>query len=61
LQERYHLVDWPWRLFERRIYAFINRQNEASMRALSDWLSTHPDYPGGASAERRESPGGVRA
>jgi hypothetical protein len=47
-EERYHLVAWPWRLFERRIYAFINRQNEASMRAMSSWLSAHPGYPGGA-------------
>ncbi len=44
--ERYHLVAWPWRLFERRIYAFINRKNEESMRAMSEWLTAHPDYPG---------------
>jgi len=43
-EERYHLVAWPWRLFERRIYAFINRKNEESMRALSEWLTAHPDY-----------------
>jgi hypothetical protein len=45
-EERYHLVAWPWRLFERRIYAFINRKNEESMRAMSDWLTAHPEYPG---------------
>jgi hypothetical protein len=46
LEERYNLVAWPWRLFERRIYAFINRKNEESMRAMSDWLSAHPEYTG---------------
>ena len=44
-EERYHLVSWPWRLFERRIYAFINRKNEESMRAMSAWLGAHPEYP----------------
>lgn len=44
-EERYRLVSWPVRLFERRIHAFINRKNEESMRAMSDWLSSHPDYP----------------
>jgi hypothetical protein len=54
-EERYHLVAWPWRLFERRIYAFINRKNEESMRALSAWLSAHPEYP--ASSGERSSSG----
>lgn len=45
-EERYNLVSWPARLFERRIYAFINRKNEESMRAMSDWLSAHPEYTG---------------
>ena len=45
-EERYNLVSWPFRLFERRIYAFINRKNEESIRAMSDWLSAHPEYPG---------------
>jgi Polyketide cyclase / dehydrase and lipid transport len=44
-EERYHLVRAPWRWLEGPIYRFINRQNEASMRALSAWLSAHPDYP----------------
>jgi hypothetical protein len=44
-EERYHLVSWPIRLFERRIYSFINRKNEESMRAMSEWLSAHPEYP----------------
>jgi hypothetical protein len=43
-EERYHLVQRPWKWFEGPIYRFINRQNEASMRALSDWLAAHPEY-----------------
>jgi hypothetical protein len=43
-EERYHLTTAPWRWFEGPIYRFINRQNEASMRALSMWLSEHPEY-----------------
>lgn len=45
-EERYHLVAWPWRLFERQIYRFINRKNEESMRAMSDWLGRNPGYAG---------------
>jgi hypothetical protein len=43
-EEQYHLVSAPWRWFEGPIYRFINRQNEASMRRLSEWLTAHPDY-----------------
>src|SRR5512134_2807035 len=43
-EERYHLTQAPWRWFEGPIYGFINRKNEASMRALSAWLSAHPEY-----------------
>jgi hypothetical protein len=43
-EERYHLTARPWRWLEGPIYRFINRQNEASMRRLSEWLSAHPDY-----------------
>ena len=43
-EERYHLTRAPWRWFEGPIYRFINRKNEASMRALSDWLAAHPEY-----------------
>jgi hypothetical protein len=43
-EERYHLTKAPWRWLEGPIYRFINRQNEASMRALSAWLSEHPEY-----------------
>jgi hypothetical protein len=43
-EERYRLNSAPWKWFEGPIYRFINRQNEASMRALSDWLGAHPEY-----------------
>lgn len=43
-EERYNLTTFPWRLFEAQIYAFINRKNEESMRAMSDWLAAHPEY-----------------
>jgi ribosome-associated toxin RatA of RatAB toxin-antitoxin module len=43
-EERYQLTSWPWRLLEGPIYRFINRKNEASMRALSQWLVDHPEY-----------------
>jgi len=43
-EERYHLVSAPWRWFEGPIYRFINRQNEASIRRLSEWLTAHPEY-----------------
>jgi len=43
-EERYHLVSAPWKWFEGPIYRFINRQNEASMQRLSEWLSQHPEY-----------------
>jgi len=43
-EERYHLTRAPWRWLEGFIYAFINRQNERSMRSLSRWLSDHPEY-----------------
>jgi hypothetical protein len=43
-EERYNLVSVPWKWFEGPIYRFINRQNEASMRRLSEWLTAHPEY-----------------
>lgn len=43
-EERYHLTSAPWRWFEGAIYRFINKQNEQSMRALSHWLTDHPEY-----------------
>ena len=44
-EERYHLDKAPFKWFEGPIYRFINKQNEASMRALSDYLTAHPEYP----------------
>jgi hypothetical protein len=43
-EERYHLTKAPWKWLEGPIYGFINKKNEQSMRALSDWLTAHPDY-----------------
>ena len=43
-EERYHLTAVPWKWLEGPLYRFINRKNEASMRALSDWLTAHPEY-----------------
>ena len=42
--ERYHLTKAPYRWFEAQIYRFINKKNEESMRALSQWLTDHPEY-----------------
>lgn len=50
-EERYHLVKPPYKWFEGPIYRFINKQNEASMRRLSDFLTANPNYvpvPGAA-------------
>jgi hypothetical protein len=49
-EERYHLTRAPWRWLEGPIYRFINRKNEESMRALSAWLTAHPEYPADLSA-----------
>jgi hypothetical protein len=43
-EERYNLQKLPYRWFEGPIYGFINRQNEASMRRASQWLTEHPEY-----------------
>lgn len=43
-EERFHVGSIPWKWLEGPVYRFINRQNEASMRALSDWLTAHPGY-----------------
>ncbi len=43
-EERYHLTSAPWKWFEGPIYRFINKKNEQSMQALSDWLTRHPEY-----------------
>ena len=43
-EERYNITKAPFKWFEGPIYKFINKQNEASMRRLSEWLSEHPEY-----------------
>ncbi len=43
-EERYNLTSIPWKWFEGPIYRFINKKNEESMRALSRWLTDHPEY-----------------
>ena len=43
-EERYNLTKPPFKWFEGPIYKFINRQNEASMRRASEWLTQHPEY-----------------
>ena len=43
-EERYHLTQVPFKWFEGAIYRFINRQNEASMRRASQYLTDHPEY-----------------
>ena len=43
-EERYNLTKAPFKWFEGPIYKFINKQNELSMRRLSEWLSAHPEY-----------------
>lgn len=42
--EWYHLTKAPWKWFEGFIYKFINKQNEASMRAASQYLTDHPEF-----------------
>ena len=43
-EERYHLTKAPWKWFEGYIYKFINKKNEESMRAASQWLTDHPEF-----------------
>jgi len=43
-EERYNLTKAPYKWFEGRIYGFINKQNEDSMRFASEWLTAHPEY-----------------
>jgi hypothetical protein len=43
-EERYNLTKAPFKWFEKQIYSFINKQNEASMRRASEWLTEHPEY-----------------
>ncbi|MET1041279.1 MAG: hypothetical protein ABWZ90_09600, partial [Acidimicrobiales bacterium] len=43
-EERYHLTIAPWKWLEGRIYGFINKKNEETMRAAAQWLTDHPEY-----------------
>jgi hypothetical protein len=43
-EERYNLATIPFKWFEARIYAFINKKNEESMRGASEYLTNHPEY-----------------
>ena len=43
-EERYNLTNPILKTFEAQIYRFINKQNEASMRRASAWLSAHPEF-----------------
>jgi hypothetical protein len=43
-EERFNVESIPWKWIEGPVYRFINRKNEASMRALSAWLTAHPEY-----------------
>jgi hypothetical protein len=43
-RETFHMTTPVLRWFEGPIYRYINRRNEASMRAASDWLAAHPEF-----------------
>ena len=43
----------PWRWFEGPIYRFINKQNEASMRRASEWLTAASRVPARSRRRRR--------
>jgi len=45
-EERYNIASPLFKPFEARIYKFINKQNEDSMRRASAWLSAHPEFNG---------------
>jgi len=45
-EERYNITNPILKRFEERIYKFINKQNEDSMRRASAWLSAHPEFEG---------------
>ena len=45
-EERYNITSPILKMFEAQIYRFINKQNEASMRRASEWLSAHPEFNG---------------
>ncbi len=39
--ETYNLDQIPYKWFEARIYGFINKKNEETMRSASAWLTSH--------------------
>jgi hypothetical protein len=43
-RETFHLSKPVLRWFEGPIYRYINRRNEASMRAAAAWLEAHPEF-----------------
>jgi len=43
-RETFHMTTPVLRWFEGPIYRYINRRNEASMRAAADWLAAHPEF-----------------
>jgi len=43
-EERYNVTKIPYKWFEKQIYGFINKKNEETMRAASQYLSDHPEF-----------------
>lgn len=43
-RERFHMTVPVLRWFEGRIYTYINRKNEESMRGAAAWLARHPEF-----------------
>jgi hypothetical protein len=43
-RETFHMSQPLLRWLEGPIYRYINRRNEASMRAAADWLDRHPEF-----------------
>lgn len=55
-EERYNLTKIPYKWFEKRIYGFINKKNEETMRAASQYLTDHPEFrPDLVEQERAEA------
>ena len=42
--EKYNLTKAPYKWFEGFIYKFINKKNEETMRAASQYLTDHPEF-----------------
>ncbi len=43
-EERYNVTKIPYKWFEKQIYGFINKKNEETMRAASQYLTDHPEF-----------------